>query len=65
MALFLALMSWRIGYNVLACRRRAIENLRHLPRDKINETYRTFLTHTPPAFLQASVMASLQPSLGF
>ncbi|MFM7855826.1 MAG: hypothetical protein ACKO96_28875, partial [Flammeovirgaceae bacterium] len=43
----------------------AIKNLRHLPRDKINEMHRTFLTHTPPAFLQASVMASLQPSSDF
>ncbi|MFM7856982.1 MAG: hypothetical protein ACKO96_34930, partial [Flammeovirgaceae bacterium] len=46
-------------------RRRAIKNLRFLPRDKINETHRTFLTHTPPDFLQASVMASLQPSSEF
>ena len=53
----------QIGHNGLACRRRAIKNLRLLPRDKINETHWTFLTHTPPAFLQASVMASLQPSL--
>lgn len=32
------------------------KNLRHFPRDKINEKHATFLTHSPPAFQQACVV---------